>query len=96
MVADDLGGISQSEDPLPRRTDGSSFSTAPSAVSSPSSDSSISPDSIRSPDSAVRQTGARMGDAQSGRVPLWNRLPRSIWLMSCTGLLHVALLPLAL
>lgn len=81
MVADDLSGSSQSEDPLPRRTDTAHLSTAPSAVP-PSSAGAVH----RTPPPLAAATG----DVSAGRVPLWNRLPRSIWLMSSMALANLA------
>lgn len=82
MVADDLGGSSQSEDPLPRRTNDSPGSAdrrvaelrPPTALAGP-----LCPVSNEPALSAA-------GDGSAGRVPLWNRLPRSIWLMSTLAL----------
>lgn len=76
MVADDLGS-SQSEDPLPRRADTAHLSTAPSAVPQQSENAvpRIAP-----------LVAPAAGDASAGQVPLWNRLPRSIWLMSSLAL----------
>jgi hypothetical protein len=80
MVTDDLGGGS-TEDPLPRRFDGASFSAVfPAADLQPSS-----------PSAEMNSTGEKLsgpdaGDPSTTRVPLWNRLPRSIWLMSALAL----------
>lgn len=77
MVVDDLGGGEQAEDPLPR------LGAESAAVPTPAGGAPV----------LAMATGGTIGggrsqasepaasDESSERVPLWNRLPRSIWLM---------------
>lgn len=90
MVSDDLGG-SQSEDPLPCRTDPAHLSTAASSAVSRQAENAAPraaplPPPVPLPDLAAE-------NASTGRVPLWDRLPRSIWLMSSLLMLPLQLLP---
>lgn len=77
MVVDDLGGGEQAEDPLPRHgADGAVVppTTGGAPVLAMAAGGTLGGD--RSPAS-----DASASDESSERVPLWNRLPRSIWLM---------------
>ena len=80
MVADDLGGSSQSEDPLPRRAN-----DAPGLADTYSANRVAEHPSPGNPAGNEPALSAA-GDASAARVPLWNRLPRSIWLMSTLAL----------
>lgn len=89
MVADDLAS-SQSEDPLPRRTDPDHFS----AVSSTAAPSAAPNSSENSVHRTAPQVASATGDTSAGQVPLWSRLPRSIWLMSTLALASLQVLQL--
>ena len=74
MVVDDLGGGEQAEDPLPRQSAVVPPTTGGAPVLAMAAGGTVGGD--RSPAS-----DASASDESSERVPLWNRLPRSIWLM---------------
>lgn len=92
MVADDLGGSSQGEDPLPCRSDkAASLSTDHSIVQSPPPDRAAHRSGPHSA-SLMSDSSRAADDTAAGRVPIWDRLPRSIWLMGQLALLNASLM----
>jgi hypothetical protein len=86
MVTDDRG--SQSEDPLPCRSHGTpSSADNSSAHRSPAFSAADNSAAEAEPTLAPGLAPLAADDASTGRVPLWNRLPRSIWLMSTAMLM---------
>lgn len=75
MVAEDQTAGSPAEDPLPRSElfSDSAGSTGPSTAPR-----QATPGEMRPASSAADRT--------SSKVPIWDRLPRSIWLMSVLAL----------
>jgi hypothetical protein len=83
MVVDDLGGAQQAEDPLPRQV--AELAVVPAvpaatAVAGGTSGGMAAAAIIGGASARTTDTPAA-SDESSERVPLWNRLPRSIWLM---------------
>lgn len=74
MVADDQTAGSQTEDPLPR---GGHVAWSAAGDASPLQASVAAVETV--PNTSPT-------DASTSRVPLWDRLPRSIWLMSVFAL----------
>lgn len=77
MVVDDLGGGEQAEDPLPR------LGADTAAVPTIGGGAPVLAMAAGGAVGGARQASdaAAASDESSERVPLWNRLPRSIWLM---------------
>jgi hypothetical protein len=80
MVVDDLGGAQQAEDPLPRQAAELAVVPALTAVAGGTSGGMAAAAIIGGASARTTDTPAA-SDESSERVPLWNRLPRSIWLM---------------
>ena len=74
MVADDQMAGSQAEDPLPS---GGILELASAGGAVPIQASPLTSDAAST---------AQSSGVSSSRVPLWDRLPRSIWLMSVFAL----------
>lgn len=79
MVVDDLGGGEQAEDPLPRLN--AEAAAAPTLTTGGAASLALPAGGTIGGGSSRTSDGAAVSDESSERVPLWNRLPRSIWLM---------------